>query len=76
MHKKKLFSYLMDMTVSLRNLYSNQSATYSREVVITLKMVEQKGTKHNDQRCWVIEFTNLESTFHGLNICVSPKFIC
>lgn len=65
----------MDMTMSLRNLCSNQPATFSREAVITLRMVEQKIPKPHDEHCCVIEFTNLESTSQELNSCVSPKFI-
>ena len=45
MHKEKLLSHLMDMTMSLRNLCSHQPAAFSREVVITLRMVEQKIPK-------------------------------
>lgn len=65
----------MDMTMSLRNLCSNQPATFSREAVITLRMVEQKIPKPHDEHCCVIEFTHLESTSQELNSCVSPQFI-
>ena len=75
MHKEKLLSHLMDITMSLRNLCSNQPAAFSREVVITLRMVEQKIPKPHDEHCCIIEFTNLESTSQELNSCVSPKFI-
>lgn len=75
MHKEKLLSHLMDMTMSLRNLCSHQPAAFSREVVITLRMVEQKIPKPPDEHCCTIEFTNLESTSQELNSCVSPKFI-